>query len=372
MIQMKEIPEDVLRKKRQEFHDKHELMTEKIYNTPGMLPDRYNFILTNLCNLKCSFCFQRKDLSEDRLQAGDWIHLAEQLPVHARVTLTGGEPLLFPGFKEVFSFVAERFSCNVITNGTLLTKEIIDFLLSFPNFRVLSVSIDTVKNTIRDIKPDQWQRAEEMMRYFRQKRDQVNPICVLEAKTIMLDENAKDLLEIHKYCMEEIGCDHHGFHFLKGAPIQHADYMFAFEDIYKSEEAYQYKYMDIIWKQLELIRQYNLRTGKISFLHPEIGSLLSEEEFPDIVFMNEKHHNKEYFLPCKFPWSSVHINADGNLFPCMAVSMGNVKEQPLKDIINGEKFAKFRGVIKKEGTIAGCNRCGWIRPKKSHKDTKTQ
>ena len=33
----------------------------------------------------------------------DWINLTEQLPDYARVTFTGGEPLMFDKFDEIFN-----------------------------------------------------------------------------------------------------------------------------------------------------------------------------------------------------------------------------------------------------------------------------
>ncbi len=105
------------------FHLKHEALTDLIYRLPHLLPDRYVFILTNLCNLTCDFCFQKKDLREDRMTTSDWLTLAKQLPFYSRVTLTGGEPLMFPGFEEVFSYVAKRYECNMISNGLLLRNK---------------------------------------------------------------------------------------------------------------------------------------------------------------------------------------------------------------------------------------------------------
>ena len=54
---------------------------------------------------------------------------------------------------------------------------------------------------------------------------------------------------------------------------------------------------------------------------------------------NKKHisHNFGYA-----PWGRVYINVDGNLFPCMAVAMGNVKDEKLRDIIFSERFMKFK------------------------------
>ena len=52
-------------KKKEMFHLKHEVLTEVIYRLPNLLPDRYTFVLTNLCNLKCHFCFQKKTFGKN-------------------------------------------------------------------------------------------------------------------------------------------------------------------------------------------------------------------------------------------------------------------------------------------------------------------
>ena len=83
----------------------------------------------------------------------------------------------------------------------------------------------------------------------------------------------------------------------------------------------------------------------------------------DLMYLNNKKHNPKDFVTCHAPWSSVHINVDGNLFPCMAVSMGNVKKSKLENIIFSNEFKKFKDIIRQKGTINGCNRCGWLKPK---------
>lgn len=345
------------------FHNKHESFTETAYATPGILPDRYVFILTNLCNLRCSFCFQKKDVQKDSMVLQDWIRVTEQIPDYARITLCGGEPLLFPEFKEVFSYVANRVDCNIITNGILLTSEIVDFILSFPKFRVLSLSMDNMGNTLRGVKPKQWEHVREMLKYFVGKRNEIKSDCILDIKTMVLDENAGDLFEMYKYFIEDLGADTHAFQFLKGSPIQHADHMTEYDEIIKKSQAYVYKRFDLIKEELELVRLYNIQNRGVSFLHPKVDSLTSDEPLSKTDCINSSEHSKEMFLPCKFPWSSVHINFDGNLFPCLAVSMGNVKEKTLAEIINGERFLRFKELIRKEGTTEACNRCGWLRPK---------
>ena len=60
---------------------------------------------------------------------------------------------------------------------------------------------------------------------------------------------------------------------------------------------------------------------------------------------------------------SVHINVDGTVFPCLAVSMGNIQDNNITDIIMGDEFKKFKKVLKENGTVEACNRCGWLQPK---------
>ena len=74
------------------------------------------------------------------MTAEDWIKLSDQLPKGSRVTLTGGEPVVIKDFRKIFDHVASRFECNMITNGLLLIEDLINFMLEYKNFKVLSLS----------------------------------------------------------------------------------------------------------------------------------------------------------------------------------------------------------------------------------------
>ena len=333
-----------------------------------LYPKRYCYILTNLCNLACNFCFQDRKKQNGAMTKDDWIKLTNQLPDYARVTLTGGEPIVLKGFKEVFDSVASRFECNIITNGLLLDEELIDFMLSYKNFKVLSVSIDNVKNTIRkqaNVKEknwdQKWSHVENMMHYFSKKKESLGSSCTLDSKTVVLDDNADDLLNIHKYCIEDLKCDTHSFQFLKGSPIQHADLMFDFESIYKKSFAPTYKKWGSILSELKKVKQYNIENSKYGFLHPQVTSLTDGNMDFDIDYLNNIEHDKNIYKSCNSPWQSVHINVDGTLFPCLAIAMGNVRDG-LKNVLEGKEFEKFRNVIKENGTVEACNRWGWLKP----------
>ena len=352
-------------KKDTDYHKERQEFAVRLYEADNELPHRYVFILTNRCNLRCPFCFQEKKRLPNSMTTKDWLKLVDQLPKYAWVTLTGGEPFVFKGFQEVFTSVAAKHQCNIITNGVLLNEDLTERLLDEPNLRTLSISIDDIGNTVRLIKPKQWQYAETEIRRFALRKRERNSLTVLDSKTVVLDDNAKDLLDIHKYCVEDLQCDTHSLQFLKGAPIQHADNMFPVEAMFQDTKAHVYENWDIICEQLEKIRRYNLENGKTCFLHPKMCDINTDQPFDsnEIDIFNREDHLSDEFLPCMAPWESVHVNVDGIVFPCMAIEMGNIKSQSLAEVVHGDLFKKFKSEIRTKGTVGGCNRCGYLRPK---------
>ena len=345
------------------LYKKHEELTEFLYNNPGMLPHRYVFVLTTKCNLNCSFCNQVKSKKNNSLPPDQWINLTKQLPEYARVTITGGEPLIYRDFKKVFSYVAKRFTCNIITNGTLLTKELIDYVLSFPNFAILAISIDNIGNTIRGLHQNQWKKLFSSIEYFHKQKNIIKSKCILDIKTMVLDQNSYNLFNIHKFCVEKFGCDTHGLQLLKGSPLQHATVMYDAKNIFKHYKAPVYSNFEIIMKELEKIREYTVNTGTKVFMHPKVLRFDSIEKLSNTDYVNSPDFIKNKFENCIYPWANVHINEDGTLYPCLAVPMGNITRETLIKIINSDNFNNFRRIIKNEGIVLACNRCGWLKPK---------
>ncbi len=329
----------------------------------NLLPRRYVFVLTNLCNLKCTFCFQERKKRADRMHTSDWMNVISQIPANSRITLAGGEPLVYKDFKEIFVRANQIGETNIVTNGLLLDNENINLLLKEKNFKVLGVSIDNIGNTNRDFKPGQWDKLKKQLNTFVKERDKLNHFSALDIKTVVLDENIDDLFQIHKFVMEELKADTHSIQLLKGASIQHSDLMFDFKSIDKEYKAYKYKKFSNFIDQLNKIKSFDYKYNFNTYLHPSLIDFKSKATIKkeDLEFLNDTDHDPKKFSTCKAPWSSVHINVDGSLFPCMAVSMGNVKNQKLKDIIFSKDFEKFKSIIRKKGTINGCNRCGWLK-----------
>lgn len=105
-----------------------------------------NIYLTNSCNLSCTHCFMKAGKRLDQeLQTEDWIRVLNEFADAGgtSITITGGEPLMFPGFKTVLEASKQRdLQTTVLTNGILWTDELIDQLS--PLMAEVQISIDGV------------------------------------------------------------------------------------------------------------------------------------------------------------------------------------------------------------------------------------
>ena len=335
------------------------------FEKDDLMPRRYVLILTNLCNLKCPFCVQERKKKPEFMNTEDWLKFINQIPKNSRITLTGGEPTLFKDFELIFSKANEFFETNMITNGLFLNNQRIENLINEKNFKVLAISIDTIGNVNREFKKLQWEVLVQQLKKFIILRDKQDHKTALDIKTVILEENIENLFEIHKLIMETLKADTHSLQMLKGSNIQHSDLMFDFEAINKEYEAYQYQKFDKLIDQLNLIKEFDYKHGYQSYLHPSVINFNDKKKFKkeNLMHLNNKKHDPKHFSTCRSPWASVHINVDGNLFPCMAIPMGNVKRNKLSEIMFSNEFKKFKNIIRQKGTVNGCNRCGWLKPK---------
>ena len=63
--------------KKSEYHDKLIDYLYKAKKENLLYPKRYCYVLTNLCNLACNFCFQDRKKQNGAMTKDDWINLIE-------------------------------------------------------------------------------------------------------------------------------------------------------------------------------------------------------------------------------------------------------------------------------------------------------
>ncbi|MDR1598943.1 MAG: radical SAM protein [Oscillospiraceae bacterium] len=102
------------------------------YSILNHIPYKGTFELTARCSLKCKMCLMRLDPEQlpeygRELTAAEWIRLGEMALEAGTLDLllTGGEPMLRPDFKEIYTALSDMgFLLRVFTNATLVTDEI--------------------------------------------------------------------------------------------------------------------------------------------------------------------------------------------------------------------------------------------------------
>jgi MoaA/NifB/PqqE/SkfB family radical SAM enzyme len=95
----------------------------------GAQPLSASLELTYRCNWRCVFCYNPRRHDVRPLAVADWLAVLDDLRSLGTlyVALTGGEPLVYPGFLAVARAVRERaFALRVLTNGALVTDALAD------------------------------------------------------------------------------------------------------------------------------------------------------------------------------------------------------------------------------------------------------
>ena len=73
--------------------------------------------------------------------------------------------------------------------------------------------------------------------------------------------------------------------------------------------------------------------------------------------------NKAFKAGCYSPWVSLYLNTLGNISACcrsMHVPLGNIAEQSLDEIWNGERIRTMRENLQRYDFSGGCEFCGWM------------
>lgn len=102
--------------------------------------------LTNRCNLQCVYCYRESGPHLPILHdARRFCEMLEYVKPFAapemEVTFSGGEPLMHPGFREIVeTSVSQGYSNVLLTNATLLTEDMADFICD--RFRFVKISLD--------------------------------------------------------------------------------------------------------------------------------------------------------------------------------------------------------------------------------------
>jgi len=116
----------------------------------------FQWHLTDRCNLRCGHCYQERFDAAAELTTDELCRLADRIIAAASpvtIHLTGGEPLLLPGFDRLLSHLdgfGEVVELHVITNGTVTVAAALDALARASRLTTIKVSVESADPGIND------------------------------------------------------------------------------------------------------------------------------------------------------------------------------------------------------------------------------
>ena len=144
------------------------------------IPLNASFELLPLCNMNCRMCYirlSRRELSQKwrLLTADEWLSLASQMQQAGTlfVLLTGGEPLLYPDFREVYLGLRNLGMIPTVnTNGTLLDETWADFFAAYPPRRINITLYGAGRETYQNLCgfADGFEKAQHAIRLLRERQ----------------------------------------------------------------------------------------------------------------------------------------------------------------------------------------------------------
>ncbi|MCR5261391.1 MAG: radical SAM protein [Candidatus Gastranaerophilales bacterium] len=336
----------------------------------AVLPIRYYLDITYNCNLRCPYCYLGADRKKEELTTQEWKDIIKQIPSYAFIALIGGEPLMREDFRELFLAASERTPkrVNLYTNSLLLKENLVDDFIKY-KLLCLSVSLDGFgkKHDENRHFDGAFEKTADKLKMVKSKMKNQHKILI-DIKTILLENNLEDLISLYEFCTEN------EFDFFSIA-LKRNNYLKQFPTLSKelSEEFYLQEYPFEPYFDLEKFKEVYTELLKIS-KHSKTKLRWAPKFKPDkdcikqmeYLFKHGKDDVKDLYKPCLFPYSNIFINPEGNLYPCLSVNMGSLKEHSLKELINQPKYRCFRKNLKVSKIFNACQLCCEAYPK--HKE----
>jgi len=334
--------------------------------------------ITNACNLRCKMCAQWGESGWHIGQPTSFFKETVPLDVYAQMVdeiahfrpwiyIWGGEPFLYPDLLPLMRHMKDqRLIISVVTNGTYLSKHANELVEM--GCDILMLSLDGRRDTHDSIRGipgafDKTLAGIQAIQEEKRRHHLLKPYVVILAT--VCENNASSLDDVFEIG-EEIQAD--------GLVAYYA--WFQTEDSCSRHEAIMREKLDTtpvsqrgwIWGYdaidtdalMDSVRRIESRQWDFPYLFsPELKHGEISRYYQDHAYMFG-------YGKCVAPWTTIEIMPNGDVATCRDYPdyvVGNIKDSSIRDIWNGERYRRFRAVLKEERLLPICSRCcqlmGW-------------
>lgn len=282
---------------------------------------RVNVEISNICNLKCTFCpagegeQQVMGVADFKRVIGQLAPMTEEVVLHLL-----GEPLGHPEFSRIIDACeAAGVPVNIVTNGVLMTGDRPVQLLR-PIVRQVSFSLQSFEDNFKDQDPRVYFRR--IQKFIDQAMSE-RPDLYINLRLWDLDGTAPDASDLNISMRSLL------------------------------TQAFGFEWSDV---QVDLRRRKNWRIRGRLYLHFD-----SRFEWPN---MSDPVRSTKGF--CHGMSGHFGIHADGTAVPCCLdhkadIRLGNVLQTPVAEILASPRATKIReGFARGELVEELCQRCTFI------------
>ncbi len=300
-------------------------------------PKSVDLNITGRCNLRCSYCshFTSGTDTQNDLPTGEWLRFFEELKDCAvlDVCLGGGEPLIRKDFNElVEGVVKNKMRFSVLSNGTLITDDVIAFLKSTGRCDSFQVSIDGPGPETHDIFRGKG-TFEKALRGLKILLKHGMPATV---RVTIHKYNIDSLEEISRLLLEEVG--------LPSFSTNTASHLGLCRQNENEVQLNVQEYSTAMAKLLKLSRKYN---GRINAQAGPLASVRHWMEMKDAINAGKESSPRcGYLKSCGGVFSKMAVRPDGVMVPCIQIShieLGRMNKDSLKEVwTNHPELARLR------------------------------
>ena len=305
----------------------------RVKNTPESL----DLNITNKCNLRCSYCshFSSAGDTDTDLSTEEWLSFFRELKDCAvkDVCLCGGEPLIRKDLKELIDGIYEnRMRFSILSNGTLITDEMVDFIKSTGRCNSFQVSIDGPGPESHDIfrGTGTFEKALAGLKVL------IKHKISATVRVTIHKFNYKELDKVSELLFEDVG--------LPSFSTNTAGHVGLCRENKDTVQLNAQEYSYTIAKLFELNKKYNGR------IQAQAGPLASGKHWKEMQEAFDQ--GKEGLSSCGFlrscggVFSKMAIRSDGIMIPCGQIphiELGRINKDSLREVwINHPELKRLR------------------------------
>ena len=322
-------------------------------------PRALDLSLTGRCNLRCAYCFYADEMVGRRdLPAERWLDFFRELDGLAvrSLTLSGGELFLRPDLWELLDgIVAARMRYSILTNGTLLTEDVLAQLGQAHRRRrldVVQVSIDGSRAEIHDASRGKGS-FEKAIRGLRLLRAAGFPAT---ARVTVNRHNVGDLERTFRLLLDDVGLARVGTNDAMPMGTGCARR----EDIVLLTEQRPEAMRTLVRLEREYPGRLTATAGSLALWH-----MFREMEEARATGRKTRRWTMGCLSSCGCMFAKLAVHHDGMIVPCnmlAAAALGTIGETPIRSIWQDHPLLKEmrgRGKIPMD-QVPGCAGCEWI------------